>query len=240
MKVIILAAGLSERLRAFTGGQPKPLLTIGRKSLLERTVASCVELGLDDFIVVAGYQYHLVQTALLQLAQNYNLYYKLLLNPHYAIMNNCHSLLLGLNECNKDDALIINADVLFEPRVIKTVIGSTQTALAVDSTAHLDPETMKVLSDGSRLLGLDKDLDAGSSYGEYIGISLIKNQDITVLAKTLGEVVATSPQSYYEAAFQILCNHRIIKVINIAGLNWTEIDTEDDVKQAEEIVKKWD
>lgn len=231
---------MSERLRAFINGQPKPLLKIGGKALLERTMGSCVQLGLSDFIVVAGYQYHLVQSTLVQLSQDYKLNYRLLLNPNYATMNNCYSLLLGLSECSKDDGLIINGDVLFELRIIRTVIDSNQTALVVDSIARLDSETMKVLSDGYRLLGLGKNMDADSSYGEYIGISLVKNQDVAALVKALTEVVDTSPQSYYEAAFQILCNHSIIRVVDIAGLKWTEIDTEDDVKQAEELVKKWD
>ena len=70
MMVIILAAGLSERLRAVTGGQPKPLMKIAGKTLLERTVVSCTKYDITDFIIVAGYKHHLVEIALLQLSQN--------------------------------------------------------------------------------------------------------------------------------------------------------------------------
>lgn len=56
MVAIIPAAGLGKRMRATTGGQPKELLPLGSKSVLERVIAEAQDAGVDQIVVVGSAQ----------------------------------------------------------------------------------------------------------------------------------------------------------------------------------------
>jgi len=51
MKVMILAAGLGERMRPLTDTTPKPLLEIGDKPLIVRLLQQLVTAGYSDFVI---------------------------------------------------------------------------------------------------------------------------------------------------------------------------------------------
>lgn len=56
MKAIILAAGIASRLRPLTDTQPKCLLKIGKRCLLERTMDALISNNIKEFIIVTGYR----------------------------------------------------------------------------------------------------------------------------------------------------------------------------------------
>jgi 1L-myo-inositol 1-phosphate cytidylyltransferase / CDP-L-myo-inositol myo-inositolphosphotransferase len=53
---VVLAAGRSERMASVTGGGSKALVRLGGVSLIERAVRSLLRLGLDEVVVVVGFQ----------------------------------------------------------------------------------------------------------------------------------------------------------------------------------------
>ena len=53
---VVLAAGRSERLASVTGGGSKALVRLGGLSLVERAVRCLLRLGLDEVVVVVGYE----------------------------------------------------------------------------------------------------------------------------------------------------------------------------------------
>ena len=56
MKGIILAAGRGSRMRSLTDASPKCLTEIAGKTLLEWQMSTMRYAGIDDMIVVRGYQ----------------------------------------------------------------------------------------------------------------------------------------------------------------------------------------
>ncbi|MBU0498386.1 MAG: NTP transferase domain-containing protein [Candidatus Thermoplasmatota archaeon] len=56
MKAIILAAGEGKRLRPFTETMPKVMLPVGNKPILEYVLDSVTTNGIDDIIIIVGYQ----------------------------------------------------------------------------------------------------------------------------------------------------------------------------------------
>jgi MurNAc alpha-1-phosphate uridylyltransferase len=55
MKAMILAAGRGERMGALTALQPKPLLTIGNRSLIEHHIARLASSGVEEIVVNLSY-----------------------------------------------------------------------------------------------------------------------------------------------------------------------------------------
>jgi N-acetyl-alpha-D-muramate 1-phosphate uridylyltransferase len=56
MKAMILAAGRGERMRTLTALQPKPLLTIGARPLIEHHVARLAASGVDEIVINLSYR----------------------------------------------------------------------------------------------------------------------------------------------------------------------------------------
>ena len=52
MKAMILAAGFGKRLLPITEKIPKPLLTVGNKSLIQRNIQLLIESGVSEIIIV--------------------------------------------------------------------------------------------------------------------------------------------------------------------------------------------
>ena len=55
MKAFILAAGLGTRLRPLTDNQPKVMLEVGRKKILERTIEQLKEAGVEELVINLHY-----------------------------------------------------------------------------------------------------------------------------------------------------------------------------------------
>ena len=66
---IVLAAGRSLRLQAVTGGGSKALVRLGGLPLVERAVRSLWAVGIEDIVVVVGYNAGPVATVVSRLAR---------------------------------------------------------------------------------------------------------------------------------------------------------------------------
>ena len=64
MRAMILAAGRGERMGALTATQPKPLLTIGARSLIERHVARLAASGIEELVINLSYRGGEIRTRL--------------------------------------------------------------------------------------------------------------------------------------------------------------------------------
>jgi MurNAc alpha-1-phosphate uridylyltransferase len=64
MKAMLLAAGRGERMGALTADMPKPLLTVGARTLIERHIARLAASGFVDVVVNLSYRGAQIRTAL--------------------------------------------------------------------------------------------------------------------------------------------------------------------------------
>ena len=58
---VILAAGMAKRLRPLTDERPKCLLTVGQRTLLQRTVDAMVAADINELVVVTGYRASMIR-----------------------------------------------------------------------------------------------------------------------------------------------------------------------------------
>ena len=73
MKAMILAAGLGKRLRPLTKDTPKPLLSVGRYTLIERAINKLIEHGVDELIINVSYLSDQIKNKLEYFHQNTNI-----------------------------------------------------------------------------------------------------------------------------------------------------------------------
>ncbi len=114
MKAIILAAGMGTRLGNYTKELPKGMLHFLGKSLIERQIETLREAGINDIIIVRGYMPEKIDFQHIR-------YY---LNQEYATTNMVVSLMAAEAELN-DEVLVCYSDIIFEPRLVTTLLEST-------------------------------------------------------------------------------------------------------------------
>jgi choline kinase len=61
MKLIIIAAGKSSRLRTVTEGSPKTLLKVNGKTILDQIIENSCFAGINHFVVITGYRHEYLE-----------------------------------------------------------------------------------------------------------------------------------------------------------------------------------
>ena len=133
MKCLIIAAGKGSRLQQ--RGDSKPLVPILGIPLIERVIRAAMEAGADEFYVVIGYQGERVRLFLERLAERLTIRITPLVNDDWDKDNGLS--VLKARHILHEPFLLLMADHLFEPSLVRTLTARTLTrdeiALAVDS-----------------------------------------------------------------------------------------------------------
>lgn len=240
MQAIILAAGLSKRLRPLTDAVPKCLLKIGEKSILELTINNILENGVNDFVIVTGYRENMIKDFV---AQSYpEIKVKFLTNRDYEDNNNSYSLWMT-TEYISGDALLLDSDIIFDHRIIPKLIESGyENCLAVNRKHILSEEEIKVLIDSAnKIQHIGKEFDPQSAFGESIGIEKFSEDFFVRLGEVLDRKIVkeNNVNEFYETSFQELINAgNDIYAVDVSEFESMEIDTPEDLKRAEEMVSR--
>ena len=243
MKVLILAAGTSSRLRPLTEQVPKTLLELSEDlKMLDHILDNCYQHGLKDFYLVTGHGHEHVKKNLEDFSDNKkNVNYELVYNPEYATKGNIYSFYLGHNAID-GDYILIHSDVIFHPDILKYIIEHPEkNVMAVDDTKKLSEEEMKVyVDDNKRVNKIHKTLDPADSHGEHIGVSKISGDIKNDLTKSIEDVLSKDEQVFYEDSIQHLIDNKKVPFHSAStkGLPAMEIDTHEDLAEAKEMITK--
>ena len=234
---VILAAGMAKRLRPLTDERPKCLLSVGERTLLERTVDAQIAAGIDEWVVVTGYRAEMIRTFL---TEHYpGRLFHFIDNPDYAHNNNIFSLWLSRPFADGKDFLLMDSDILFDPQIIPTVINTADSALAVNRH-ELGDEEMKVVVDADgRITEISKTCDAAQAIGESVGIEKITAQYSTALFRELEKMIEGEGliDIFYERAFErLIPQGHTFNVVDTTALFSIELDTPEDFENAKRLI----
>ena len=160
---LIIAAGRGSRLVA--RGEPKPLVTLGGTSLIERVIGTAARAGARGFCVVTGYLAEQIETALPASPLLAGIDLRFVRNPEWERENGV-SVARAAGSVGDRFALLMS-DHLFEERVLARLlaepIAGDEVILAVDTrlvdhpTVDLDDVT-KVRVEGGAIRDIGKHL----------------------------------------------------------------------------------
>lgn len=232
MIAVILAAGLGKRLMPLTKDRPKTLLKIGETTLLEETIKKCLKNGINQFMVVYGYNGDKVIDECRQVEAKYNVRIETVENEVYATTNTSFSLYRALEEMKNTDFIVINGDNVFDEKIIEDLLETGNTSIVVDNVKKLNEESFKIITRNNVIEEMGKDIDIETSSGEFIGISKVLKEDYSVFKDLLSKIVEENPQQYYDLAFKDISRISKISFSYTNGLKWTEIDDMNDWENA--------
>ena len=113
MKVIILSAGEGKRLRPLTNEQPKCLVNLFGKSLLQWQLQVLHNLGISDITIVKGYLGNKINLPNMTYFQNLN----------YNTTNMVETLFCA-KEKLQDSVIVSYGDIIFQPDVLKKLLDA--------------------------------------------------------------------------------------------------------------------
>jgi choline kinase len=242
MKAVILAAGMGSRLAPHTNDRPKPLVPVGGRPLLIRTLDRLAEVGITggDVIVVGGYREDVLRATLAREGRRVTV----VNNPLYDSWNNWYSLYVAREAIGNDGLLQIDGDVLLDGQVLPRMLEAPGSALlAVDVRPELDAETMKVEADGPdrKIRAISKKLDPRTAIGEYIGVTRL---DATVAAQVFDDMTRFEAEKltheYYEHAYHRLAQSGAasFRAVDVGDCTTIEIDDANDLARAEALLER--
>ena len=232
MKAVIVAAGMSKRLRSIVKEQPKSLLDFGGISLIERSINSLRSYGVDEVYVVVGYEYQQIVDILGDSVTFVH-------NPWYETTNNMASLWFALPHVLNYDFIYLHADLLYHPKMLARCFDATEgDIIMLIEKKQCVPEDMKVEVDGTRFVYSSKNIPANKAFGEWTGITRFTSGSGSTMYDAITSLLYDGKFDVYDtAAFSILAKNGInIQVVQTDNLPWIEIDFPEDYYQAKDVV----
>jgi len=242
-KIIIIAAGLGSRLMPLTKECPKTLVNIKNKSILAHQTQIYINLGLNNINLIVGYKKEKFK----------NLNYNYFINKDYR-NNNVLASLFCAKKALKDTCLISYSDIIFKKNVVQKLLQSKSAiSIVVDTnwkknytgrTQHPISQAENVIfNKKNNLIKIGKHLDKTESNGEFIGMLKLTDVGTKIFKKYYKKSLkhfrkkqffnAKSFKKAYITDFLsfLIKNNINIKCVKIKN-NWREIDTKQDLKNA--------
>jgi len=236
VKGVILAAGISSRLRPLTDTTPKCLLSIGGETILGWTLNNLTACGVRDVVIVGGY----LEDQLRSYVSGHfaGLRVEFLTNDVYASTNNIYSLWLTKPAVLEHGMILLDSDILFEEGILRALLRSGYDGcLAVDTNIRLGDEEIKVAVDRhNRIQAISKEVPPELAIGESIGIELFAPSMLKTLFEVLDRKIIQDKavNVFYEAAFQeVIDQGAEMYAVDVGMYKAIEIDTAEDLLAAE-------
>ncbi len=235
MKAIILAAGIGNRLKPIIDKTPKSLIRIGGRTILERMLDSLAAAGVRDICLVTGYLKEMIAEAVGEEHNGAKIRY--IENREYKL-GSIVSLWVARREFSTaDDLLLMDADVVFESRLIGRLIGSkNENCFLIDRHFSESGEEMKVAVLGWRVTQIARRITRKhDEVGEGVGFFKTSAAHRREFLKAVEETIALDRGADYEEALDNFIRHVPAGIEEITGLKWTEVDFPEDIKKAESL-----
>lgn len=245
MNLIILAAGKGMRLDGHSQGLPKSLLPVqGDVSCLQLQLCAFNKFRFQKKIIVGGFAIEQLQAFL---TGNGFDDYLLIKNPEYE-KGNLYSLRAALPEVT-GDFFVFNADHYYSSENYKKIFSADRTGhitIFCDQDRVLQHDDMKIeiLSLQAPQSGAWQSVfkkmskEKRNSQIGYVGVTRVPANKIPVYREACQQTEKLlGDKAHVENALNWLAeNGEEIRVMDISGSWWVEIDTPEDLKKAQKIL----
>jgi choline kinase len=237
VRAILLAAGRGRRLGS---AEPKCLISIDDRTLLERHLANMAEAGITALTLVVGFEKERIVAALGRLSPSFPV--ELIENPRFV-----HGSIVSLQVAGERllaGAVWMDADVLYPAALLARLVTSKhESCVLLDGRSEESGEEMMVGVRAGRAVKIARRVGRGPEggppwdfAGESVGFTKVGPEGGLAMKRILDEEVAAGRlDQEYEAAME-----RAFPVVpfgheRVDDCAWTEIDFEEDVVKARKL-----
>lgn len=230
---VVLVAGVSRRLFPLTEFRPKCLLEVGERTIFDFQMDALRSVGVKEVCLVVGYRREQIMEHATR--QHPKMNFTPVVNHHFFETNTAKSLWWAAEHFMDRDMILLNGDVLFDPRVIQRVAeGRDPANMAVEVKPCGDEEVKVVVDDSGRIHEIGKEIDPERTLGEFIGVAHFSAPFTNALYRSLDALVRTpeGQQAYYERAIESILSTTHAQAVDVTELPCVEIDFPEDYERA--------
>jgi len=244
MRAIIIGAGRGIRLMPTTADTPKCFADIAGRRILDWTLQSFRENGVDQITFIGGYRIETVRQQYPELTFRHNSDWE---------NNNILASLLYAQDLMDEPFICCYSDILFTRQIVADVLRSdADISLAVDTewlvrfeqrTEHPSDDAEKVTTENGQVTRVDRNIPEPDAHGEFIGLAKFSTRGAAKLRSLFHDRRQEfAGQPYREAkSFEkaylihflqdmIECGHTMAHVDTPGG--YIEVDTQQDFEYA--------
>lgn len=230
---IILAAGKGRNLQPLTLKYPKTSFRLDEQTtVLQRMVRSIRKYDKNaEIVVVVGYLSDMVRQELKE--DNC----KFVVNPFYEVTNSISSVWFARQYLERENVTIVHGDAVFCDEIIESnlVKPTNHPYVLVDSSCIKPGSYNAVTRDGQVLVMSNKLENFNAKYCcmtklDAVSARLIKEEIDSMIHRNMYD------QFFEDSLVQMIMFHDFqLFAEDIAGKNWSEVDTVDDLLKAQQI-----
>lgn len=232
-QAILLAAGRGRRLQR---DEPKCLIEIAGKALLERHVENLSAAGIESLAIVVGFKQERIREFLT--AKQFALPIELIENSQFE-----RGSIVSLQVAGallENGAIWMDADVLYPAALMSKLVASkNESCVLLDRRSDETGEEMMLGFREGRIRMIARRVAPHAPWdlvGEAVGFAKVGPRGGAVMRKILdAEVAAGRLDQEYEAAMNIAFGEIVWGYEPVDEFAWTEIDFQEDVEKAERI-----
>lgn len=242
LTALILAAGYGSRIADVTT-DPKSLLKINNKTLMEWHLESLKKIGVKDIVVVTGYKREVLEDYLGQFKNDFNITFAV--NDDYRVKGNTYSLFYGLEKV-ENDFLLFDADLIYETNILKAFVedpNPNQILVGESSIDDIECAKAMVDKDGFVRMTIDKRAVSTSERGAYTfageAIGILKfsksyRDDMFNECQKFLDDEANISKNWEHVMNEFLMTHEMATHHSVSG-KWVEIDNREDFERAKKL-----
>ncbi len=233
MKAIILAAGRGSRMKDMTDDQPKCLVELHGKSLLQRQLIALRCAGINEIAIVTGYKRELL--ADFGLVEFHN--------PRWAETNMVSSLACAQAWLQDSSCIVSYSDIFYEAEAVVSLMES-KALMALTFDSHwqklwekrfgdplMDAETFRLRADGTVSEIGNKPESVAEIQGQYMGLLRFTPEswaEVMLIRSNLSS--AECDRMHMTGTLQKLIDAERIPVVAIPYEKpWGEVDSAEDL-----------
>ena len=243
MKAIILVAGRGRRLPKHLSKNPKSLLKVGEKTILELLIENLLICGIRDIALVTGYKKDEFKKFRL----------KKFHNNKWKYTNMVYSLMKADSWLSKESCIVTYGDILYEKKIIKNLIDDeNKITISYDRNWKnlwkkrflnplVDAETFKI-DRNKKILEIGKKTNEYIDIqGQYMGLMKFNPKGWRIFKKFLKNNFKNKFENLFltEIFQKLIENKFVIKGIEYKG-KWAEVDSQKDYFIMKKIFKNYD
>jgi len=244
LTALILAAGYGSRIADVTLN-PKSLLPINDKALMDWHFESLAKVGIKDVVVVTGYKREVLEEYLEKFKSNFNLEFAV--NDDYKVKGNTYSLFFGLEKV-ETDFLLFDADLIYETEILRAFVedrNANQILVGESSIDDIECAKTMIDADGFVRMTIDKravTAEERAKYkfaGEAIGILKFSKEYRDDMFNECKKFLADEKNisKNWEHVMNEFLHTHDMGIHQSVSNKWVEIDNREDYERAQQLFK---
>lgn len=234
---VILAAGVGSRLRPITEKKPKCLVKVAGKPLLEYQLDAYRAAGINEVIVIVGYEGGAIRDYLKHVKDMKVLVVE---NREYEETNNMYSLYLVREHLHGKPFFLNNADLAVDREIILRMAEDKRPDLIAVDKGLYNEESMKLkVNESGQVTDISKQLQKDEAYGCSIDFYKFSRESAEVFMAQVIEIIEQQKnrKEWTELAMSRLLQSGALAMepLDIGEIRWVEVDNFEDLAIADAV-----